>query len=80
MRRLDREPATDGRLGHVRPDGTSVTIDADGVISAHSDGGLAKHPVGSVTCNTDGQDPASYLGGTWQQLPSLGAFMYERIK
>ena len=80
VRRLDREPATDGQLGHVRPDGTSVTIDADGVISAHSDGGLAKHPVGSVTCNTDGRDPARYLGGIWQQLPSLGAFIYERIK
>lgn len=74
--------ASDKALGGVRPDGTSITISAQGVISAHATGpgNASSYPVGSVITNTNGANPASVYGGTWRQLPSLGAFTWERTK
>ena len=38
---------------------------------------LAAHPVGSIYQSTKGTSPAQY-GGTWKQVPSLGAYTWER--
>lgn len=35
-------------------------------------------PVGAIYTNTSGEDPSALFGGTWQQLPSTGAFTWER--
>lgn len=73
-------PATSETLGGVRPDGTSITISADGILSTHAttDNTAVGYPVGSVITNTTGDDPADVYGGTWHRLPSLGAFTWER--
>lgn len=38
---------------------------------------LAAHPVGSIYRSTREQSPSQH-GGTWKQVPSLGAFAWER--
>ena len=68
-------------LGGVRVDGSSI-VSVDGVISAHVGGGVsgkAVFPVGYVVMNTTGVDPSVDFGGTWQQLPSLDFYTFERI-
>ena len=74
--------ATVDSLGGVKPDGSTITITQDGTISAHatSGGGGLTFPVGYIVRNTTGEDPGTVFGGTWQQLPSLGAYTWERIK
>jgi hypothetical protein len=37
-------------------------------------------PIGYVVMNTTGANPASDFGGTWEQRPSLGAYVWERTK
>ena len=39
---------------------------------------LAAHPVGCVYREVSGVSPASEYGGTWEPVPSLGAFAWER--
>lgn len=73
--------ASSGTLGGIKPDGTTVTVSDDGVLTAHA-GSVAQQvvfPVGYVVQNTTGIDPSVDFGGTWRQLPSLGCFTFERI-
>lgn len=73
--------ASSGTLGGIKPDGTTVTVSDDGVLTAHA-GSVAQQvvfPVGYVVQNTTGVDPSVDFGGTWRQLPSLGCFTFERI-
>lgn len=73
--------ASSGTLGGIKPDGTTVTVSDDGVLTAHA-GSVAQQvvfPVGYVVMNTTGVDPSVDFGGTWRQLPSLGCFTFERI-
>ena len=74
--------ATIATLGGVRPDGSTITVNEDGVITAHatSTGNGILFPVGYVVMNTTGNNPADDFGGTWERRPSLGAHMWERIK
>ena len=39
---------------------------------------LAAHPVGCVYREVTGTSPQAAYGGTWRQVPSLGAFAWER--
>lgn len=74
--------ASSGTLGGIKPDGTTVTVSDDGVLTAHA-GSVAQQvvfPVGYVVQNTTGVDPSVDFGGTWRQLPSLGCSMFERIE
>lgn len=75
--------ATTSRLGGVKPDGTTITISGDGVITAQPSEAavsfLAAHPVGSVFMAVGGWfDPGSRYGGSWVELPSLGGFLWKR--
>ena len=69
-----------GRLGGVKPDGQTITITTDGTITAHATGGQTVNPwpIGSVYQNTTGTDPGSVFGGAWRQMPSIGAYTWER--
>ncbi|RBP98454.1 hypothetical protein CRD60_00895 [Bifidobacterium aemilianum] len=73
--------ATTDTLGGVKADGRSVTVSTDGTLSAiiPTTNLDATHPVGSIVTNTTGTNPAATYGGIWQQLPTLGAWTYERI-
>lgn len=74
-------PATTTMLGGVRPDGQTITITADGVITAHTAGGGGggiTWPVGSIYQNTTGANPANDFGGEWVQRPSLGPYTWEK--
>ena len=53
-----------------------VTITCEGQGAAA--GFLAAHPVGSVFETTSAVSPAGAYGGTWERVPSLGAFKWER--
>lgn len=53
-----------------------VTITCEGQGAAASF--LAAHPVGSVFESTSAVSPAGAYGGTWERVPSLGAFRWER--
>lgn len=75
--------ATVSRLGGVKPDGTTITISGDGVITAQPSEAavsfLAAHPVGSIFMAVgDWFDPGSRYGGSWVELPSLGGFLWKR--
>lgn len=75
--------ATTGRLGGIRPDGQTITVNASGVITAHataSPSSAPTWPIGYVVCNTTGRNPGLDFGGTWAERPSLGGHMYERTK
>lgn len=75
--------ATTGSLGGVRPDGQTITVNPEGVISAHTTGGgiaTPAWPVGYVLMNTTGSNPANDFGGVWQERPSLGPHLWERIE
>lgn len=63
--------------GSVGFDGSKdVTITCEGQGAAASF--LAAHPVGSVYESTSAVSPAGAYGGTWERVPSLGAFRWER--
>lgn len=47
-------------------------------VMTESEAFLAAHPVGSIYRSTKTQNPASTHGGTWKQVPSLGACTWER--
>lgn len=70
------------RFEAVKPDGTTTTVDGDGVLKAipPTDQAmfLAAHRVGSYL-ETDGTNPTAW-GGTWQQEPSLGPYKWKRTK
>ena len=71
--------ASPTRLGGVKPDGTTVTADADGTLHAAPVSGasfLEAHPVGSYIM-TSGLDPNS-IGGTWSRAPSTGPHIWLR--
>ena len=87
--------ASSGSYGHVKlsssaaaangtawPDGTTTTVDGNGVLKAipPTDQAmfLAAHRVGSYL-ETDGTNPTAW-GGTWQQEPSLGPYKWKRTK
>ncbi|KAA8829360.1 hypothetical protein EMO89_02730 [Bifidobacterium tissieri] len=71
--------ATTGTLGGVRPDGTTISVTETGVISATSNlRGI--FPVGYVVMNTTGENPTDTYGGTWEERPSLGPYMWERTE
>ena len=74
--------ATSTAIGAVRPDGTTTTVDGNGVLKAipPTDQAmfLAAHRVGSYM-ETDGTNPTAW-GGTWQQEPSLGPYKWKRTK
>ena len=74
--------ATNGTIGGAKPDGSTITVNDDGVITAHatSAGGGPVMPIGYVVMNTTGANPASDFGGIWEQRPSLGAYVWERTK
>ena len=74
--------ATTDTLGGVKPDGSTITVNDDGVITAHatSTGSGPVMPIGYVVMNTTGTNPASDFGGTWERRPSLGAYAWERTK
>lgn len=75
--------ATTGSLGGVRPDGQTITVNPEGVISAHTAGGgtaTPAWPIGYVVANTTGSNPANDFGGVWQERPSLGPHLWERIE
>lgn len=46
------------------------TVDEDDVF-------LLAHPIGSIYRSTKPQSPSQY-GGTWKQVPSMGAYAWER--
>lgn len=54
----------------------NITITCEGQGAAA--GFLAAHPVGSVFESTSAVSPAGAYGGTWERVPSLGAFKWER--
>lgn len=63
--------------GSAKFDGSKdVTITCEGQGAAASF--LAAHPVGSVFESTSAVSPAGAYGGTWERVPSLGAFRWER--
>ena len=63
--------------GSASFDGSAdVTIICEGQAAAA--GFLAAHPVGSVYESTSSVSPAGTYGGTWERVPSLGAFKWER--
>lgn len=63
--------------GSATFDGSAdVTITCEGKGAAASF--LAAHPVGSVYESTSAVSPAGAYGGTWERVPSLGAFRWER--
>lgn len=63
--------------GSASFDGSAdVTITCEGQGAAA--GFLAAHPVGSVYASTSAVSPAGAYGGTWERVPSLGAFKWER--
>lgn len=63
--------------GSASFDGSAdVTITCEGQGAAASF--LAAHPVGSVYETTSAVNPAGTYGGTWETVPSLGAFKWER--
>jgi hypothetical protein len=74
--------ATTSVLGGVKPDGHTITVTSDGVLTAHSDNEaasfLAAYPIGSIYSSTKSTNPGTAYGGTWVPLPSLGGFMWER--
>lgn len=41
---------------------------------------IAAHPVGSLFAWTKNTNPGTVYGGTWEQRPSLGAYVWERTK
>ena len=53
-----------------------VTITCEGQGAAA--GFLAAHPVGSVFESASAVSPAGAYGGTWERVPSLGSFKWER--
>lgn len=53
-----------------------VTITCEGQGAAASF--LTAHPVGSTYESTSAVSPAGAYGGTWERVPSLGAFRWER--
>lgn len=73
-------PASATGLGGVRPDGATVTVDADGTlhasVSAAGASFLAAHPVGCVYLAEAG-DPSEY-GGSWEPRPTIGPFAWAR--
>lgn len=75
--------ATTETLGGVKPDGKTISISPDGTLTAQSSdveaAFLAAYPVGSVYLTTNKNNPSTKYGGTWEQLPSMGAFAWERI-
>ena len=36
------------------------------------------HPIGDIIHNSTGRDPSTTYGGTWERLPSAGAYTYRR--
>lgn len=74
------DKATSSAIGAVRPDGTTTTVDGDGVLKAvqptEQEMFLAAHRVGTYL-ETDGADPSQW-GGSWTQEPSLGAYTWRR--
>lgn len=66
--------ATIATLGGVRPDGSTITVNEDGVITAHatSTGNGILFPVGYVVMNTTGNNPADDFGGILGAAPLIG--------
>lgn len=54
----------------------NITITTTGDSAAA--GFLAAHPVGAIYHTTKSDNPGTLYGGTWQALPSIEGFMWER--
>lgn len=64
--------------GSASFDGTSdITITTTGDSEAASF--LAAHPVGCIYETTKRTNPGTIYGGSWSALPSVGAFLWERL-
>lgn len=78
------DKATASTIGAVRPDGTTTTVDANGVLKAVQPTEaaifLAAHPPDCYYDSSDGTNPMSKYGGTWEAAPSLGPYKWHRIK
>lgn len=75
--------ATTTALGGVKPDGRTIHVSADGVISAQVDDAgasfLAAHPVDSLYWTTSASNPAADYGGSWTELDTmLGGHVWQR--
>jgi hypothetical protein len=74
--------ATTTALGGVKPDGHTITVTSDGVLTAHSDSEaasfLAAYPIGSTYKTISPTNPGTTYGGTWVEVDSLDYFTYER--
>lgn len=74
--------ATTSSLGGVKPDGKTITVAADGTLTAHSDSEaasfLAAYPIGSIYKTISHTNPGTTYGGTWVEVDSLDYFTYER--
>ncbi|KAA8831475.1 hypothetical protein EMO89_01700 [Bifidobacterium tissieri] len=66
----------------IIPDGVSITMRADGTISAHTtdDSGKLIFPVGYILMNSTGENPGDTFGGTWEEQPSLGPYLWLRTR
>lgn len=73
--------ATTKLLGGVKPDGATITVTADGVITAHGAGteDTLFWPIGSIYQNTTGTNPGLVFGGVWEIRPSLGPYTWEKV-
>lgn len=63
--------------GSAEFDGSkNITITTTG--DSEAAGFLAAHPVGAIYQTTVSDNPGTLYGGTWQALPSIEGFMWER--
>ena len=67
-------------MGWVKKGSLKGPQGAQGPKATTAESFLAAHPVGSVVENETGANPGAAYGGTWAQVPSLGAFKFKRTK
>ena len=73
-RRLTLKGAVTGSASFDGSKDVTITCEGQGAAASF----LAAHPVGSVYESTSAVSPAGAYGGTWERVPSLGAFRWER--
>lgn len=73
-RRLTLKGAVTGSASFDGSKDVTITCEGQGAAASF----LAAHPVGSTFESTSAVSPAGAYGGTWERVPSLGAFRWER--
>lgn len=73
-RRLTLKGAVTGSASFDGSKDVTITCEGQGAAASF----LAAHPVGSTYESTSAVSPAGAYGGTWERVPSLGAFRWER--